>query len=153
MKSSKWPVVTAAAALALVAWLRPVDAAKPPTTNLLFPFLSNQAGFDTLFTISNTGADPFGTAATGGSCVVTFYSGGVGTPIIIPGSVLPGQTATFLLSVIHPGFQGYAIAHCEIAFAHGIARVSDLGARNLAASYPALVLPEKRVKADERLDS
>ncbi len=146
-------VVIAAALLAVIGAPRPASAGKPPTTNLLFPFMSNQAGFDTLFTISNTGADPFGTVSSGGSCVITFYANGVGTPVVIPGSLLPGQTGTFLLSVIKPGFQGYAIAHCEFAFAHGISRLSDLGTRNLAAPYPALVLPAKRVKADERLDS
>jgi len=138
---------------ALVALWKPADAAKPPTSDLLFTFLINQSGFDTLFTISNTGGDPFGTAAPSGSCVITFYANGVGTPVIIPGTIAPGATATFQLSIIKPGFQGYAIAHCvNMAFAHGIVRLSDLGARNLAASYPALVLPPKRAKKDEQLN-
>ena len=47
-------LVIAVALFAVTATLRPASAAKPPTTNLLFPFLSNQAGFDTEFTISNT---------------------------------------------------------------------------------------------------
>lgn len=132
--------------------LKPVGAAKPPTSDLLFTFPTNQAGFDTGFTISNTGADPFGTAGSAGSCVITFYANGVGTPVVIPGTIAPGATATFSLSIINPGFQGYAVAHCEnMAFAHGVAVVSDLGARNLAVSYPALVLPAKRPKKNEQL--
>jgi len=137
--------------VAVSALLHPARASKPPSTNLLFPFLTNQAGFDTEFTISNTGADAFGTERTAGGCVVTFYQAGKATPIIIPGTLEPGRTADFLLSVINPGFQGYAIAHCDLAFAHGTIRISDLGARNLAASYPALVLPAKRAKTNEHL--
>jgi hypothetical protein len=143
--------VLAVALLAVLACLRPASATKTPTTNLLFPFLTNVNGFDTLFTVSNTGSDPFGTAAPSGSCVITFYENGVGTAITIPGTIQPGQTATFLVSVINPGFNGYAIAHCTFAFAHGIERLSDIGTRNLTVSYPALVVPEKRVKADEHL--
>jgi hypothetical protein len=142
---------TVAALVAVLALLRPATAAKPPSTDLLFPYLVNTAGFDTEFTISNTGADAFGTIRSEGGCVVTFYQQGTANPIVIPGTLEPGQTFTFLLSVINPGFRGYAIAHCDLAFAHGTIRISDLGARNLAASYPALVLPAKRAKTNEHL--
>ena len=143
--------IVGAAFLAVVGFLRPASAARTPSTNLLFLFLSNTAGFDTLFTISNTGSDPFGTKSAGGSCTITFYSSGSGTPVVIPGTILPGQTASFLLSTIHPGFQGYAIAQCGFAFAHGMERLSDVGTRNLAVSYPALIIPPKRTKTNESL--
>ena len=41
-----------------------------------------------------------------------------------------------------PNFQGYVIASCQFQFAHGFAFVSDLGARNLAMGYLALIIPE-----------
>jgi hypothetical protein len=47
-----------------------------------------------------------------------------------------------LASAVMPNFQGYVIAQCAFQFAHGFAFVSDLGARNLAMGYLALVIPE-----------
>ena len=47
---------------------------------------------------------------------------------------------------------GYAIAQCSIPLLHGSAYVGDLGLRNLAASYPALVIPPGKRKKLERLD-
>jgi hypothetical protein len=45
-----------------------------------------------------------------------------------------------LASTTVPGFQGYMIAVCQFQYAHGFAFVSDLGARNLAMGYLALVM-------------
>ena len=45
------------------------------------------------------------------------------------------------LSTISPNFQGYAFAVCNFQFAHGFAFISDLGARNLAMGYLALIIP------------
>ena len=42
-------------------------------TVLLFPFLSNLAGFDTGLAISNTSTDPFGTSPQAGTCTLNFY--------------------------------------------------------------------------------
>ena len=39
------------------------------------------------------------------------------------------------------GFTGYMIAVCRFQYAHGFAFISDLGARNLAMGYLALVIP------------
>ena len=51
-------------------------------TVLLFPYVSNESGFDTGIAIANTGVDPLGTfGAQGGSpgtCTLNFY--GVGAP-------------------------------------------------------------------------
>jgi len=49
------------------------------------------------------------------------------------------------MSGLAPGFQGYIIAVCNFQFAHGFAFISDLGARNLAMGYLALVLPNQRL--------
>ena len=138
------------ALLTVVGVPSPAGAVNIASTTLLYPFLDNElSGIDTMFTLSNTGADPFGTQSSGGSCAITFYSNGTATKIIIPGTILPGQTATFLLSVINPGFLGYAIAQCDMPFAHGVVQTITEG--TFSDTYPALVLPRKRVKADERL--
>jgi RHS repeat-associated protein len=96
-------------------------------TNLLFPFVTNQAGFDTGLAIANTSAVPFGTTPQTGACTLNFY----------------GPTAPFVTGPLNsnaaPGFQGYTIAVCNFQYAHGFAYISDIGARNLAMGYLALV--------------
>jgi hypothetical protein len=52
-------------------------------TNLLFPFVTNQAGFDTGMVISNTSMDPWGHATESGTCKLNFYgdtNGGAAPP-------------------------------------------------------------------------
>lgn len=120
------------------------------STNLLFPFVTNQAGFDTGLAIANTSLDPFGTKTQQGACVINYYGGSTGggaapaaatSPVVAAGTEL-----IFLLSsggggvAATPGFQGYIIAQCAFQYAHGFAFVSDLGAKNLAEGYLALVM-------------
>jgi len=130
----------------------PPPLAKGPSTHLLFPFVTNQAGFDTVLTIANSSADPFGTAAPEGStCVLYFYgAGSAPVPISVP-LIAPGTTTEQLASALAPGFQGYVIADCDFPRGHGFAAVTDLGSRNLAAGYPALVIPPGKRKAGEAL--
>ena len=47
-----------------------------------------------------------------------------------------------MTSTAAPGFGGYVIAVCNFQYAHGFAFVSDVGARNLAMGYLALVVPD-----------
>jgi hypothetical protein len=111
-------------------------------TILLFPFVTEQAGFDTGLAISNTSTDPFGTTPQAGTCSLNWYGAGApGTPTTTP-SVATATTFTTLASVTVPGFQGYMIAVCNFQYAHGFAFISDLGARNLAMGYLALVVPD-----------
>ena len=44
-------------------------------TNLLFPFVTNQAGFDTGIAVANTSRDPFGNALRpqSGPCTINYY--------------------------------------------------------------------------------
>ena len=112
-------------------------------TNLLFSFITNQNGFDTGLAISNTGADPFGTQGTSGTCKLSFFGSGAPAAVTSP-TVNPGAQATFVASQIAPNFQGYMIAQCSFPFAHGFAFVSDLGARNLAMGYLPLVVCSNR---------
>jgi len=48
------------------------------------------------------------------------------------------------------GFSGYMIAQCRFQFAHGFAFISDLGARNLAMGYLALIIPDVGANAGVR---
>jgi len=110
-------------------------------TNLLFPFVTNTNGFDTGLAISNTSTDPFGTAAQQGPCTLNFY-GSNAPAAVTTASIASGTTQPQLASLIAPNFQGYVIAVCNFQYAHGFAFVSDLGARNLAMGYLALIIPD-----------
>lgn len=117
-------------------------------TNILFPFVSNQAGFDTGLAISNTSKDPFGTALQTGACTVNFY-GTIGTSKVCLSYPSPSITGGehFVWSLANggavtatAGFQGYVIAQCAFQYGHGFAFISDLGAQRLAMGYLALIM-------------
>jgi hypothetical protein len=117
-------------------------------SNLIYTFLTNQAGFDTGLSISNTGADPFGTVppVCPGNlcrCTLNFYGSNAPMPVTSP-SIAAGQTFTTLASLAAPNFLGYVIATCNFPYAHGFGFVSDLGARNLAMGYLAQVVCSDR---------
>ncbi|MCX6628564.1 MAG: hypothetical protein NTW28_13135 [Candidatus Solibacter sp.] len=119
-------------------------------TILLYPYITNQAGFDTGLTIANTSLDSYttGSNATGaqsGSCKLTFYGGTTAAPLVPSPAVdtptIAGGTVWVnTLQAIAPNFQGYMFAVCNFQFAHGFAFISDVGARNLAMGYLAVVL-------------
>jgi large repetitive protein len=111
-------------------------------TILLYPFITNQAGFDTGIAIANTSTDPFGTTPQTGTCSLNWYGAAApSTPTTTP--TIPSATDFALLaSATVPGFQGYMIAVCNFQFAHGFAFVSDVGARNLAMGYLPLIIPD-----------
>jgi len=118
------------------------------TTTLLFPYVVNTAGFDTGITIANTSVDSFGTLNQNGSCSLYYYSGAAGSAgnTVSPSfTVNAGVTYANLLSVLNPGFTGYAIAQCSFQFAHGFAFITDGFAspgRGLSQGYLALVLAD-----------
>jgi len=125
------PTATAAAATTVPNFAPPSNTALPATvinvcsTNLLFPFVTSQLGFDTGIVLANTSADPFGTAASPGACLLNFYGAGAPTPavgIAAPGGTqAAGNSAVFLLSGVAPGFSGYMIAQCTYQFGKGFA--------------------------------
>jgi hypothetical protein len=121
------------------------------TTNILFVFLTNQAGFDSGIAISNTSVDPFGTAPQSGPCKLNYYgetTGGGAAPAAQTSAVVPaGKQLTAVLSTggnygiaATPGFQGYMIAQCQFQYAHGFAFISDVGANRVSEAYLALIL-------------
>lgn len=121
------------------------------STNILFPFLTNQVGFDSGIAIANTSTDPFGTAPQAGPCRLNYYgetTGGGAAPAAQTSAVIPsGRTLTATLSsggnfgiAATPGFQGYVIAQCNFQYGHGFAYISDVGANRIAEAYLALVM-------------
>ncbi len=134
-------------------------------TILLFPDITNQAGFDTGIAISNTSADPLLTTGQAGTCSLNYYgntNGSTGPAAQTTPSVPAGGQLLFLLSTggsvlangggtatacasgacLAPGFQGYMIAVCNFQFGHGFAYISDVGATKLAQGYLALIIPD-----------
>jgi len=123
----------------------------PCSCNLLFPFVSNIAGFDTGVAIANTSSDPFGTSAQTGTVTLNYYGttsgGGVAPPKAVSSALAGGQELIFTLSnggnlgiPATPGFEGYIIAQANFQYCHGFAFISDVGAQKLAEGYLAIQL-------------
>jgi large repetitive protein len=111
-------------------------------TVLLFPFVTNQAGFDTGLALANTSTDPFGTTPQSGTCSLNWYGAAApSTPTVTP-TIATATDYTLLASVTVPGFQGYMISVCNFQYAHGFAFISDVGATKLAMGYLALIIPQ-----------
>lgn len=152
-------------------------------TNLLFPFVTARAGFDTGIAISNTTLDnsvnmPGGTAdfplssrPHGGKCYLFFFGDkedgtSLAKPVQTSGVVAAGKQLVFTIFGggagidAAPGFQGYIIANCKFRLAHGFAFISDLGAQKLAMGYLSLVItttygnpPRRGISSVETLDN
>jgi len=124
----------------------------PCTCDLLFPFVSNQSGFDTGVAIANTTMDPFGTTPQQGTVTLYYYGGttggGAAPPSQTTNDVVPaGQELIFTLSnggnfgiAATPGFQGYIISIANFQYCHAFAFISDVGAQKLAEGYLAISL-------------
>jgi len=127
-------------------------------TNLLFPFVTNQAGFDTGIAISNTSADPFASPnnrLNTGRCTINYYgrlangNAPTTTKQQTDREVTTDLPLTMVLSTGgnygltgNATFQGYIIAQCDFLFAHGFAFITDgpIGQARVAEGYLALVL-------------
>lgn len=138
----------------------------PCLTNLLFPFVTNQAGFNTGIAISNTSLTNPGTgelfsldanngvAPQSGTCTMNYFgttgADGAAPPPATTGVIPAGRTFVMTLASGSSGpfgtvpaaqnFQGYAIAQCNFRYAHGYAFISDIGAVQLAQGYLALIM-------------
>jgi hypothetical protein len=120
---------------------------------LLFPFVTNQFGFDTGVAIANTSADTLnGVTPQQGVVTLSYYGtttgGGAAPPTAVTTSAVPaGGELVFTLSgggnfgiASTPGFEGYIIAQANFQFCHGFAFISDAGAQKLAEGYLAIQL-------------
>jgi hypothetical protein len=121
--------------------------------NLLFPFVTNIAGFDTGIAIANTTADTLnGLAPQSGPVTITYYgftAGGGPAPDTQPTTspVPAGSELIFTLSsggnygiLPTPGFEGYLIVRADFQYCHGFAAITDQGAQRLGEGYLALQL-------------
>jgi hypothetical protein len=131
-------------------------------TTLLFPYVTNETGYETGIAISNTTTDnlgnflsPTGSFATPtpGTCTLNFY-GNQKQPaqVTVPktgnlgawSATIAGQAPVFaeiLSDLIAPAtqFTGYAIANCNFLDAHGFAFLLDV--TGSAGPYIATVIP------------
>ncbi len=112
-------------------------------THLLFPFVTNQSGFDTGLAISNTSTDQYGTTPQQGPCTLYFYGLNAPQAFTTPSDVTSagGPWAATVLSIAQ-GFQGYVIADCDFQYAHGFAFVTKVGTTDVAMGYLALIIPD-----------
>jgi len=111
-------------------------------TILLYPYVTNIQGFDTGLAIANTSTDPFGTSPQAGTCAMNWYQGTNNPAVQTSPTIASGTVYATLASTAVPGFNGYMIAVCNFQFAHGFAFISDVGARNLAMGYLAVVIAD-----------
>ena len=122
-------------------------------TNILFPFVTNRAGFDTGIAISNTSTDPFGSPQrqAAGACTVNYYGstsvGPAPAPQRTTSAIASGSHMAFVLSsggshgiTATPDFQGYLIVQCDFRYGHGFAFVTDgpIGSARVAEGYLGL---------------
>ena len=126
------------------------------TCDLLFPFVTNQAGFDTGVAIANTSLDPFKTPTQSGNVTLNYYgstTGGGAAPAAATTTsvVAAGAELVFTLSgggtngiAATPGFQGYIIAVANFQFCHGFAFITDgIGTSSgIAEGYLAIQLDQ-----------
>jgi hypothetical protein len=125
----------------------------PCSCNLLFPFVTNIAGFDTGVAIANTSSDPYGTSPQTGTVTLNYYGttsgGGAAPPKAVSSAIAGGQELIFTVSnggnfgiPATPGFEGYLIAQANFQYCHGFAFISDVGAQKLAEGYLAIQLDQ-----------
>jgi hypothetical protein len=114
------------------------------TCNLLFPFVTNQVGFDTGIAIANTSLDIYGTTPQAGTITLNFFGnttgGGAAPAALTTATIAAGTEYVTNISTIAPGFQGYMISQARFQYCHGFAFISDIGATKLAEGYLAIQL-------------
>ena len=110
-----------------------VISVTPCETTLLFPFVTNKAGFDTGLAISNT-------SAQAGSCTISYHGADAPDAWDSDEIAAEGQT-TFLVSTTAEGFQGYIMADCGFQNAYGFGFITGTGPEpTLAQGYLAVVM-------------
>jgi|SwirhisoilCB3_FD_contig_51_2838696_length_1894_multi_3_in_0_out_0_1 hypothetical protein len=141
------------------------------STTLVFPYLTNQTGFETGLAIANTTTDnlkasttvPAGTSVatpTPGTCTMNFYgnsaqpaaktfppTGSLGAFSATVSGQAPVYADTLTDLIGASNFTGYAIALCNFQDAHGFAFITDLsGNFSGTMGYLAVVVPNGRAE-------
>lgn len=114
--------------------------------NILFPFVTNQQGYDTGIALANTSVDPFGTTPQTGTVTINYYGSGPGNsaaPAAQVSQAVPGGAillftlsggGNFGVDNRANGFQGYIITQAQFQFCHALAYITALGASASTAS-------------------
>jgi len=128
-------------------------------TNLLFPFVTNQAGYDTSFSIANTTNDDLAFGANlganpqSGTCTLSFWPTsdltqgtlGTATQLTTPSIPTGGVYAFSQSGTSFSGQSGYMIAQCRFLNAHGFAFLTNGFAQaagpQLSHGYLGLIIP------------
>ena len=102
------------------------------TTTLLFPFVTNQQGFNTGLAITNA-------SEGSGSCTIAYSGPDAPEDMMTPEDIAGGEQWVGVLSDIAAEFQGYITASCEFRNAHGFAFITGGGEPpTLAQGYLAV---------------
>ena len=102
------------------------------TTTLLFPFVTNQMGFNTGLAITNA-------SEGSGSCTIAYSGPDAPEDMMTPKDIAGEEQWVGVLSTMAPGFQGYITASCEFRDAHGFAFITGGGETpTLAQGYLAV---------------
>ena len=103
------------------------------TTTLLFPFVTNQQGFNTGLAITNA-------SEGSGSCTIAYSGPDAPDDMMTPEDIAGGEQWVGVLSTIAPEFQGYITATCAFRDAHGFAFITGGGEETptLAQGYLAV---------------
>jgi hypothetical protein len=109
------------------------------TTSMVFPFVTNQLGFQTGIALTNSSG---GT----GMCMLE-YSGAMAPADAQMVMVGAGTTETFVVSTMAPGFQGYVEATCDFLGGQGFAFIDNsirgMGTPTAAMGYIAVPAERK----------
>ncbi len=107
---------------------------------ILFPYITNQPGYDTGLAISNAG-NLLTDGGQSGTCQWSFYGDGAPTTAVPPtGTYMTGTTNAVLLSSMAPGFTGFAVANCGFEGGLGYAFiVGNINGNEVAQGYLALL--------------
>jgi hypothetical protein len=133
-------------------------------TTLLFPYVTNDSGYETGIAVTNTTTDNLSvtgkTVSTpvNGTCTLNFYGNGaqpmpvttltIGAYTAAAPTVVPVWANTLTSMIGQSGFQGYAIAQCNFLEAHGFAFITDAqGTFSGTMGYLGVVIPNGRGEA------
>lgn len=114
----------------------------PCSTTILFPYITNQPGYETGLAISNVG-NLTTNGGQSGVCQWSFYGDGAPKTAVAPtAAVAPGTTfAATLTGIGVTGFTGFAVATCDFQAGYGYAYIADyVTGQTTAQGYLGLLI-------------